>query len=65
MPAPTKVLQAPPLPPPPPEETADEVINKADKKRRLKKRRGTSDLTIRRNTSISTPNTGAGAKVPY
>jgi|MDSW01.1.fsa_nt_gb type IV secretory pathway VirB10-like protein len=65
MPKASTVMQAPPMPPPPPTETADEVINKADKDRRMKKRRGTSDLTIRRNTSISTPTSGAGSNVPY
>ncbi len=55
-------MQAPP-PPPPPIETADEVINKADKKRRMRKRRGTDSLKIRRSTSVSTPQSGAGTYI--
>ena len=54
-------MQAPP--PPPPIETADEVINKADKKRRMRKRRGTDSLKIRRSTSVSTPQSGAGTYI--
>ena len=50
-------------PPPPPIETADEVINKADKKRRMRKRRGTDSLKIRRSTSVSTPQSGAGTYI--
>ena len=55
-------MQAPP-PPPPPIETADEDINKADKKRRMRKRRGTDSLKIRRSTSVSTPQSGAGTYI--
>lgn len=59
MPQPT----AAPLPPPPPTEMAEVVKNKVDDKRRMKKRRGTSSLTISRN-SVSTPTSGYGANVP-
>ena len=54
---------APPLPPPPPTEMAEVVKNKADDSRRKKTRRGTSSLTIARN-SVSTPSSGYGANVP-
>jgi hypothetical protein len=42
---------------------AEVVKNKVDDKRRMKKRRGTSSLTISRN-SVSTPTSGYGANVP-
>ena len=63
MPSASAVMQAPPLPPPPPTETTDEVINKADKKRRMTRRRGTDSLKIRRSTSVSTPQSGAGTYI--
>lgn len=62
-------IQAPPPPPvvPPiqePSKVAEVVENRADKSRRMKKRRGTSSLTIRR-PEVSAPTGGSGANVNY